>query len=1024
MTHMDAVDMAEGRDRSPLGKSVRVVVILLAAIGGAVAGFALTLAILVLRARSGHYIFAMHDLVALRLDTLPIAIFMVVGFIMGVLHPRGLDRAIGWGLLAMLGGILIGAPAGRLVWGPGEGTWSGAVILGALGLLCGGIVSFRRRTRPQPRLYAGAIGTVGIIILALSGAMGATHLIESRPLDFDPSNNRLLPDAAEIDAVVFLLGDAGATERGRSPLLDALERDIEMWSGALARDSAVSIVFLGDNVYPVGVRDRTHPAFATDSARLWNLIHLVGGESSMRHGTLGLFLPGNHDWGNTAGDGGYERIRNQAEQIDAARTAGFHVALVPAIGSPGPDVRDLRRNVRLLFLDTHWFLQARPGTEQQAFFDSLESRLLGAGDREVILLSHHPYRSAGPHGAILPGNHVGGVSYLLKKSGALVQDLNSPVYSELLSGARDVFEKTGRPPLVFAGGHDHSLQVLRGESDFDPRFALVSGAGSKVSTVEMASDLLWGGQQPGWMMLVFRKDDGVDLFVIAGDRARVHCDGNGADLAECMNIGTNAFDVVFSAPLLDPSKRPFRSDDENTELAGTPWWTEEGEVSLRDLPDDDDERVVPPPVAVPARSISWTTDSVTTTPGRRYPAGRLHRVFAGNLNRHLWSVPIRLPVLNLDSVGGGLRPVEMIGGMQTVGLRFQGRDGHGYEFRSIVKDARRTLPGWLQNGLLQDAVNDQMAAQFPLAAVAVAALLEAAGIVAPEPIAVVLPNDPRLGDYRALFAGRVGLFAPHASERADGRPGFGGYAEILDDDEFEEVLATDNTVEFDAPYYLRIRLIDMLIGDWDRHEGQWSWARVNDDRGPVYRPIPEDRDWAFARLDGFLPFVIAMFMSRYVGFDKTFPPVDRLTEAGRELDQRILSQLKRTDFTSIADQVQAVITDSVINAAIAKLPAPYRDLEHDRLASALRARRHALDTLATDLYSHLTTHLHIFGTDGAVDRVTFETVSNGVRIVLESDGVRRFERVVDRTTRRVTLHIDDGEDVLIRTARLPFEISF
>jgi hypothetical protein len=51
----------------------------------------------------------------------------------------------------------------------------------------------------------------------------------------------------------------------------------------------------------------------------------------------------------------------------------------------------------------------------------------------------------------------------------------------------------------------------------------------------------------------------------------------------------------------------------------------------------------------------------------------------------------------------------------------------------------------------------------------------------------------------------------------------------------------------------------------------------------------------------------------------------------------------------------------------------------------------------------LTIDLHIFGTDGAVDRITFQTVRNGVHIVLESHGVRCFERIVDRTTRRFTL---------------------
>lgn len=1025
MKHPDPVDMAEGRDRSLLGKAVRVLVILLAMLGGGVAGFAATLAIVVLRARTGHYIFALEDLVALRLDTLPIALFMVVGFVLGVRNPRGLDRAIGWGLLAMLIGIVGGAALGHVVWSAPEGTWSGAIIGGAIGLLAGGMASFRRRRRPDPRLYAGALGAGALLVLFSVGTMGATHFIEVKPLELDSTAVAPLPDPADVDAVVFLVGDAGGTEAGHSPLLRALQDDVESWSESLARDSAVSVVFLGDNVYPVGVRDRNDPNFPTDSMRLWNQIDLVGGDHARAHSTLGVFVPGNHDWGNTTGDGGHQRILNQVEQIDSARARGHAVTFLPTAGSPGPDVRDLRRNVRVLFLDTHWFLQARPGPATEEFFLRLRAAIEDAGDREVIVVSHHPYASAGPHGAILPGNHVGGVQYLLKKAGALVQDLNSPVYEEFLARIRGIFEETGRPPLVYAGGHDHSLQVMTGAADYDPRYTLVSGAGSKVSSIEMAPGLLWGGQRPGWMMMVFRKDDGVDLFVVAGDRSRLLCSGDGDALADCMNLGTSAFDVVYSTALLGPSRRPIRPTEgmPREDSTGTPWWTEEAEVSTRTLPDPEDEVVQPAPVAVPARALNFGADSVTTTPGRTYGAGPFRRFLFGDLNRELWGLPVRMPVLDLDSVAGGLHPTELIGGKQTIGLRFRGRNGLNYEFRSIVKDAGRALPEFLRGGIIRDMLDDQMAAQFPLGVTVASRLLEAVGIDAPDPVPVVMPNDPRLGAYRALFAGRVGLFALQANERDDGRPGFGGYESILDDDDFAEVLARE-PVEIEERYFLRIRFMDMLIGDWDRHAGQWNWAVVQDSTGRRFHPIPEDRDWAFCRIDGIMPKVTRLFMARYVGFSDRFPPVHDITQAGADLDQRFLSRLSREDFVAVARDLQGMLTDSVIDAAIGVLPQNYQARQRGRLTSGLRARRESLDRLALDYYAFVARDIHVFGTPGMADTVTFERVSQGVRVTLASGGVRRFERILDGDTERVTLHLEEGEDTVIGGDDLPFDLTF
>jgi hypothetical protein len=68
-----------------------------------------------------------------------------------------------------------------------------------------------------------------------------------------------------------------------------------------------------------------------------------------------------------------------------------------------------------------------------------------------------------------------------------------------------------------------------------------------------------------------------------------------------------------------------------------------------------------------------------------------------------------------------------------------------------------------------------MAAMFPLSALMVSRLSEALEIAAPHPVAVIMPNDARLGQFRAVFAGRVGMVTVHEDERKSGGPGFGGY---------------------------------------------------------------------------------------------------------------------------------------------------------------------------------------------------------------------------------------------------------
>jgi hypothetical protein len=528
---------------------------LLGALGVGVIGLAIMLAIVVAKARAGYFTFSLGDLVAVRLETLPVLAGLLFGGVAGYRRPLSLDRAALHGFIALAPGAVAGSVAGWLLWGAGEGPWAGGIIGGSVGLVAGTVSAFRPARREAWPLRSGLAGATSLLALGALGAIGIAGARDIAPIEFEAVEAAALPPPSDVDAVAFLVGDAGDATVETSPLLHALQADVERWSAALGKDSAASVLFLGDNVYPSGVHDREHPRFPEDSTRLWSQIRLVGGEAAKRHATIGLFTTGNHDWGNTTGDTGLERVRNLEEQLGLAREPGYRVALLPAAGTPGPTVRDLRDNVRILFLDTHWFLQQRSRAEHSLFFARLQAALDGAGDREVIIVAHHPFRTAGPHGVVIPGYHSGGIEYLLKRSGSLVQDLNSPVYADLLAGLVSTFEAAPRPPLVFAGGHDHSLQVFEGVGRRDPRFSIVSGAGSKISGLSESEGLVWGGSRPGWMMLVFRKDDGVDLFVIAGDPDRLSCTGPLESDAECMVAGRNAFEVVYSATLLGPAGR-------------------------------------------------------------------------------------------------------------------------------------------------------------------------------------------------------------------------------------------------------------------------------------------------------------------------------------------------------------------------------------------------------------------------------------------------------------------------------------
>ncbi|MEP7324332.1 MAG: hypothetical protein ABI836_00160, partial [Gemmatimonadota bacterium] len=309
-------------------------------------------------------------------------------------------------------------------------------------------------------------------------------------------------------------------------------------------------------------------------------------------------------------------------------------------------------------------------------------------------------------------------------------------------------------------------------------------------------------------------------------------------------------------------------------------------------------------------------------------------------------------------------------------------------------------------------------------AVVVARLQEAAGIEAPVPVPVVMPNDSSLGPLRPLFAGRVGLFAVHADERAGGLPGFGNYTRIVNSDLMYLDLLTHPESSFDDRYFLRIRLIDLMVGDWDRHSGQWRWGRD----GNQWRAIPEDRDWAFATIDGVAGGLARWLYPQYVGFSARFPAVKRLAIQADHIDHRVLNRLVRQDFLAVAQEVQAALSDSVIEAAVAGLPPPILVLERGYLVGALKNRRDHIVEYSAEYYQYLVRKLLVCGFATSPDVIKFDQVSDsGARVRLRSGGSSgpiRFERFVDaRDTREVVLCSAERQDQVIGNHDLPFNVT-
>ena len=380
--------------------------------------------------------------------------------------------------------------------------------------------TFRFLNRPNLTRYIILLCCI-IQTVQLTSA-GCSH---TRPY-YHPEIPDIGKQESEVEGVLryrlLLLGDGGAPKPDE-PVLKTLGE----WA---QKDAAkTSIVFLGDNMYPDGMTaQRKHEA----AERLVPQLSVVKDA-----GVHGLFIPGNHDWAGGKSEG-YRALLAQEKFINDALAGEQN--FLPSGGSPGPVVLELPKTnpvVRLIVLDTHWWLHKHEKPEKSPETVIAELIVLLDTELPVIVVGHHPLQSYGPHGGYfdwkshlfparvlkkwlwIPTPILGSMyaytrGYLYKPD----QDIGSAPYNNLIVQLNRAFSKRKQPPegtplLIYASGHEHSLQVLKGDS---VDYLLVSGAAAsrKVTEVSSGDETLFAHQHTGFMAVDFFSDGKVLLRVV------------------------------------------------------------------------------------------------------------------------------------------------------------------------------------------------------------------------------------------------------------------------------------------------------------------------------------------------------------------------------------------------------------------------------------------------------------------------------------------------------------------------------
>jgi hypothetical protein len=401
-------------------------------------------------------------------------------------------------------------------------------------------------------------------------------------------------------------------------------------------------------------------------------------------------------------------------------------------------------------------------------------------------------------------------------------------------------------------------------------------------------------------------------------------------------------------------------------------------------------------------------DSVEVIAGPIFAAGSFHRSMLGDNYRDLWTRPVRLPVLHISTFAGGLTPIKVGGGKQTRSLRLATADSVEYVFRPNFKTGVN-LPEDFEGTLVWWIFRDAGSASHPAATVAAIPMMDIARVLHPNSRLVVMGDDPGLGEFRKDFAGLPGTIEEYPSIPAGGGAPFAGALVVLDAEQLLDTLNKDPGVRVDARTLLRTRMVDLLLGDNDRHADQWRWVQRR--QGGLFEPVARDRDKVYLSYEGALLNLARFAAPALVRFLPKYPDPTALFENATEFDRRLLGGLDKSVWDSTARDLQRELTDAVLESSISAMPNEYAAGSR-HLIPILRARRDSLHSAAMRYYGQLFELADVHGTDAA-DNASITRNANGtVRVALRSgDKEPWFDRTFDPAdTREIRVYLHGGDD--------------
>lgn len=813
-------------------------------------------------------------------------------------------------------------------------------------------------------------------IFGLAVAFSILNACATFDLQYDSELSAIQSSGQEMVHTFYLSGGLGNDNGEDSAIPELLKRHLD------SADASSTAIFLGDNI------SDDEDNWSKDKALVDSHLKLI---SNFKGKTI--FMPGNNEW-KSFNTKKIERVEEYLKDREEERVRFYPKNTCPI------EHRVINENLDLILIDSKWFISNWSRVEginekcsdivtRRRFIEELEGYINDGQGKNIVIAMHHPIFSNGryagketfsSHIRPLPG--IGTLLNGIKDLGALSPDrLNSRRYNYLRIMVSALAQSSDRITVV--SGHEESLQHLSGGNVHQ----IISGSLGTTSATHLSRDKVKtiGGTLHYKGHYSYGKKGFVKLEYFADGSSRVTFITEGKE--------PHTLKVLPKMNL--------------------------NEVPTNFIQPEDREKKV---------AIIEDTEELRKSKFSKFLWGQRHRSYYG--------LPVTAPIVNLDTLYGGLKVVKEGGGHQSHSIRLEDNEGREFAMRSLRKSALKFLkfkiPGVsyatedYEDTVPEDIIEDFFTTAHPYIQLVINPLAKAIDVNHSDTRLFYVPKQLALGQLNKDYGNELYYIERRPS---DEQMNYKGYRRVVDESgkvndvesttDMLEKIKSDEEYTVDQRSFLRARIFDMLLGDWDRHQDQWRWVEYEKEDGDKeFMPVPRDRDNAFPKFDGAgLRFLKLFFpvTKRWQSFDDEIQNVKWLNSGGYNLDKALLTMVDAQTWEEEAKYIQENLTDAIIDKAFLRLPVEVRDSTSAMIRKNLKGRLENLHHYAAEYGRFLDKSIALYATEKD-DIIKIERLSDGrtkivIRRILSDDPNEKFyERTFSKEKTKVIWIYGLGDD--------------